>query len=106
MMAKSVLYTHEEQLCLEDFCKNASISTELLVEVVGHGIIEPVGDIPENWQFDTKMLITMQKAIRLHEDLEIDWPGIALAISLLDEVRELKEINQQLERQINRFHHW
>lgn len=44
-----------------------------------------------------------KKANRLHEDLDIDWPGIALAISLLDELDRIREENQQLHRLLDRF---
>jgi len=62
----------------------------------------PSGDDPSNWYFTATMVCTARKAVRLHTDLDIDWAGIALALSLIEELQELREINQALERRIHR----
>ncbi|MFT6010982.1 MAG: chaperone modulatory protein CbpM [Candidatus Azotimanducaceae bacterium] len=87
----------------EELCDVTELSSHVIVEVVEHGIIEPEGSDPNTWSFDTQMITVTKKACRLHHDLGIDWSGIALAISLLDEVEQLRLENEKLKRRLQRF---
>ena len=42
-------------------------------------------------------------ARRLRAELDLDWPGIAMALTLLDRVDTLQQENRQLRRQLARF---
>lgn len=87
----------------DDLCSMTELSSETLLEIVEHGVVEPRGTTPESWTFSTHMVTVTKKAIRLHQDLEIDWSGIALAISLLEELEEVRKENKELERRLRRF---
>jgi len=87
----------------EELCEISELSSLTIIEIVEHGIIEPDGADPENWVFSTQMVAVAKKAYRLQRDLSIGWQGIALAISLLDELEQLKAENQQLRRCLDRF---
>lgn len=95
--------THRENLSLNELCEITVVSKDAIIEIVEHGIVEPQGGDPESWQFDTRMLITTRKAVRLYRDLEIDWSGIAFALSLLEELEELREENKCLVMRLSRF---
>ena len=95
--------TNRQNLSLNELCEITVLSKNAIIEIVEHGIIEPHGGDPESWQFDTHMLITTRKAVRLYRDLEIDWAGIAFAISLLDELEELREEKKCLMMRLSRF---
>ena len=90
---------------LEDLCHATELSADIIIEIVEQGIVEPVGESPENWTFNTQMITVTKKAFRLHKDLDIDWSGIALAISLIDELELLRAENQRLQQRLNRFSH-
>ncbi|MBL4727864.1 MAG: chaperone modulatory protein CbpM [Gammaproteobacteria bacterium] len=92
-----------QNLSLNELCEITVLSKNVVIEIVEHGIVEPQGGDPESWRFDTHMLITTRKAIRLYRDLEIDWAGIAFAISLLDELEELREEKKCLIMRLSRF---
>jgi chaperone modulatory protein CbpM len=49
------------------------------------------------------MVFTALRALRLHQELEIDWSGIALAIELLDELEQLRDENRMLRQRLRRF---
>jgi len=49
------------------------------------------------------MITLTKKACRLPNDLDIDWAGIALAISLLDELERLRQENREWYRRLQRF---
>ena len=92
-----------EQLNLEELCQATLITTEIVIEIVEHGIIEPDGNTPENWRFNAYMVTTARKALRLHNDLDVDWPGVALALSLIDELEQLRGQNKALKQRLSRF---
>lgn len=87
----------------QELCTITALPSQTIIEIVDHGIIEPEGTDPETWLFNTRMVSVTRKACRLHNDLEIDWSGIALAISLLEELEEVRDENKQLKAQLNRF---
>lgn len=87
----------------EELCEVAELSSHVIIEIVEHGIVEPDGENPQNWVFNTQMITVTKKACRLNRDLGIEWAGIALAMKLLDEVEQLRIENQQLHSRLNRF---
>lgn len=95
--------TQSENLSLNEFCEITVMSKDTIIEIVEHGIVEPQGREPESWQFDIHMLVTTRKAVRLYRDLEIDWSGIAFALSLLDELEQLREEKKCLAMRLSRF---
>ncbi|MCX2958079.1 MAG: chaperone-modulator protein CbpM, partial [Serratia symbiotica] len=44
-----------------------------------------------------------RRARRLRAELDLDWPGIAMAFTLLERVGELQKENRRLHRQLARF---
>ena len=92
-----------EPITLDDLCNITLRSSTTIITIVEYGIVEPRGGSPENWRFNTAMIAAIRKALRLHDDLGIDWPGIALAIDLLDEVEQLREDNKALQHCLQRF---
>lgn len=91
------------QFSLEELCQLTELTTATVIEIVEQGIVEPTGPNPESWAFNTQMIVVTKKALRMHRDLGIDWSGIALALCLIDELEQLREKNQCLERQLSRF---
>ena len=88
---------------LDDLSQVTQLSSAIIIEIVELGIMDPLGESPESWEFNTQMLMTAQRAFRLHQDLDIDWPGIVLAVSLIDEIEQLKNENQRLNLQLHEF---
>jgi chaperone modulatory protein CbpM len=88
---------------IDELCHATELSSHHIIEIVEHGIIEPEGTEPANWIFDTQMIMVTKKACRLHQDLGLNWQGIALAIELLDEMEHLKNENTLLKSRLRRF---
>lgn len=91
------------QIDLSELSRTVGAPAETIVEIVEQGIVEPKGSEPENWQFDSYMISMTRKALRLHQDLKIEWSGIALAMNLLDELEQLREQNKRLQQRLDRF---
>lgn len=90
-------------LSLTELCLATNLPSEILIEIIEEGIIEPIGNNPNEWQFSIHTITIVQKATRLHHDLDINWPGIALSISLLEELEQLRTENHMLKKRLQRF---
>lgn len=98
-----MIATLSVQWRMEEFCELAGLPADCLIEIVEQGIIEPSGYGPQDWLFDLTALTAAKRAARLQRDLEIDWPGIALALSLLDELEQVRAENRMLKQRLGRF---
>jgi chaperone modulatory protein CbpM len=87
---------------LKDVCEVCGVHAERVVEMVEAGIIEARGDQPSHWRFSAISVMRSRRALRLQRDLEINIPGVAVTLDLLDEVESLrdqvKSLKQQLEK--------
>ncbi len=90
-------------ISFQDLCELTELPRATVIEIVEQGIIEPAGESPDSWSFSTQMIVVTKKAQRLHYDLDIDWSGIGLALTLLDEVEQLRAENNCLQRQLDKF---
>lgn len=88
---------------ISEFCLYSGVSQEELYEIVGLGLVEPARTNITPWEFDDRALSQVNRAQRLRRELELDWPGIALALSLLDENERLRTENRVLQQRLARF---
>jgi chaperone modulatory protein CbpM len=66
-------------------------ASEHEIEVwVVEGVLQPRGESRESWRFGGDSLARMRLASSLARDLEINTPGVALALDLLDRIAELE----------------
>ena len=82
----------EEDVELTTFqLSRACRTTEHEIELwVVEGVLQPRGEAPESWRFGGDSLARMRLAARLARDLEINTPGVALALDLLERIAELE----------------
>lgn len=96
-----------EQLTVEitmtEVCHSVSVSTETIIEIVEEGIVDPTGESPTEWLFDSKMVTTVRRACRLQRDLELNWAGVGMAMQLIDELELLRVENKMLKQKLARF---
>ena len=84
----------EVQLSLTELCQASSAERELVLQLVEHGVIQAQGDAPQAWVFTGSSLQRTRVALRLLRDLELNLPGTALAMDLLDEIARLQRALQ------------
>jgi chaperone modulatory protein CbpM len=82
------------QMTLADLCRACDAERELVLQLVEHGVIEPLGDGPQAWVFAGASLRRTRVALRLLRDLELNLPGAALAVDLLDQIARLQRALQ------------
>ena len=63
---------------------------ELIMSWVSEGVLSPAGSSPEDWRFSGDSLKRAKTAAHLTHDLELNVPGVALALDLLDEIAQLR----------------
>jgi chaperone modulatory protein CbpM len=82
----------EEQvdLTLVELCQACSAEEAHVLVWVLEGVLEPAGESPREWRFSGDSLRRARLALRLTRDLEINPPGVALALDLLDEIATLR----------------
>ncbi len=91
------------ELSLDEFIQASDLPSDTLLRMIEAGILDPQGETAVNWRFEAQMVFTARRAVRLHQELEIDWPGIALALDLLQELQQLRDENRCLRQRLARF---
>jgi chaperone modulatory protein CbpM len=71
---------------------------ELIMSWVSEGVLSPAGSSPEDWRFSGESLKRAKTAAHLTHDLELNTPGVALALDLLEEISRLR--NQLLRQNL------
>ncbi|MFX1699778.1 chaperone modulator CbpM [Paraburkholderia sp. A1RO-1] len=78
------------EFTLVDMSRISGASEEEITLWVAEGAFEPKGAGPQEWRFSGASLGRVRTAFRLARDLQINAPGIALALDLLEEIETLK----------------
>jgi chaperone modulatory protein CbpM len=79
----------EIHLTLQELCRACRASEEYVTTWVFEGVLEPIGEAPD-WRFTGQSLRRARLALWLTRDLEVNPPGVALALDLLDEIAALQ----------------
>lgn len=96
----SLLLDDEQPLSFNDLCKRCAIEKNTLFKMINRGLIEPL-DTSVNiqvWTFNANSLLKIQRAIRLQKDLETNLAGAVLALELLEEIKQLRQQVNLLQR--------
>jgi len=86
----------EVHLTLVELCQACNAEEEHVLAWVFEGALEPVGQSPQDWRFTGDSLRRARLALRLTRDLEINPPGVALALDLLDDIAVLRAKLQRI----------
>ena len=90
MGIRGVILDRNLKLTLTEICRLCSVSPDEIYEMVDEGILEPKGASANNWQFHGYELKKIQITLRLRRDLQVNLPGAAVIVNLLDEIDKLK----------------
>ena len=85
---EGILLDETVTITLTELSELGHVEEETIIKLVEHGIIEPQNQQP--WIFTSHTVTRVQKAVRLHDDLAINWAGISLVLELLDEINDLR----------------
>ena len=86
----ATLVDDDTQLTLAELA-HACRAAEAQVQVwVVEGVLQPSGNSPPEWRFAGASLRRARLAVTLTRELEVNAPGVALALDLMDEIEALK----------------
>jgi chaperone modulatory protein CbpM len=95
-LAQGPIVEEEIHLTLVELCQACCASEEHVITWVFEGVLEPIGKAPQEWRFTGQSLRRARLALWLTRDLEVNPPGVALALDLLDEIAGLRARMQRL----------
>lgn len=96
ILMQGVVVEEDLHLTLVELCQACSAEVEQVSAWVHEGALEPTGASPAEWRFSGESLRRARLAQRLSRDLELNPPGVALALDLLDEIAELRARLQRI----------
>ncbi|MCB1748664.1 MAG: chaperone modulatory protein CbpM [Gammaproteobacteria bacterium] len=94
------LLADDRHLTLAELVDASGVRVELIVEMVSHDILRPHGRGAPDWRFPAPALARVRRVVRLRQDLELNWPGVCLALELLDELHDLRRRHRALLRRL------
>jgi chaperone modulatory protein CbpM len=86
----AMLLDDSVELSLAELCAACRVSEELIIDIVAEGIVEPLGMERTQWRFSGVAVTRIQRVIRLQHEFDVNLPGAALALELLEEIERLR----------------
>lgn len=77
-------------LTVRDLSRMCAVDERHIVEFVEEGVLNVVEINTTEWHFNGTALRRTRLALRLERDLELNLPGVALALELMDELEQLR----------------
>ena len=81
---------HDVHMTIVELAQATQTPEDLIMAWVSEGVLSPAGGSPQDWRFSGNSLKRAKTAARLMHDLELNLPGVALAINLLEELDLLR----------------
>jgi len=99
------------EVTLEELVELSGLPSELLIELVEHGALEPLESgapggsrsLAETqstgWHFSAECVVAVRAASRLREDFELDANAMSVALMLVERIHGLEAQLQELQSQ-------
>ena len=84
------IWEEEEPLTLSQLCRACDVTAETVAAMIEEGILDPEGRSPREWRFAPTSVERVHKVLRLQQDLRLNLPGAALALTLMDRIERLR----------------
>jgi chaperone modulatory protein CbpM len=84
------IYEEYAVLSVDDLSRLCSVDQAVIVELVEEGVLSVIEVEESEWRFPGAALRRARTAVRLQRDLEINLPGVALALELMEELERLR----------------
>lgn len=87
---EGALVESEVHMTIVELSQASRTPEDLIMSWVSEGVLSPAGSSPQDWRFSGDSLKRAKTAAHLTHDLELNTPGVALALDLLDEITRLR----------------
>ena len=84
-MNKNIFYTTRA------VCFSHKLTAEIIAEMVSWGVADPKGARPDKWMFSQDDFERIVCASQFSKELQVNIPGAALALELLQELDKIRE---------------
>jgi chaperone modulatory protein CbpM len=95
------LYT-QRSITLVELAEASGLPEATLRELVEYGALAPSDPQALEWSFSAECVTRVRKAARLREDLELETPALAVALSFLERIARLEDEVRRLQAQLAR----
>lgn len=89
-ISECMVVENEIQMTFIELCHASNAPQDQLIAWIHEGILNPVGQSPDDWRFMGNSLRRAKLASKLAQDLEINTPGVAMVLELLEEIERLR----------------
>ena len=86
----AIVVEEDVHLSLVELCRACDAQEEQVQLWVVEGVLSPIGSSPREWRFTGTSLRRARLALTLTRELEINPPGVAFALDLLDRIDALE----------------
>lgn len=87
------------RLTVVELAECCGITQEVVQDLVEYGALTPSGARPAEWAFSAECAVSVRKAARLCNDLELETSAMALVVSFLERIQELEAQVRRLRAQ-------
>ena len=94
-LTEAVWLDERGAITLVELSECSGLSAAELRELVELGALEPLDREASEWSFGAQCVIAARTACRLRTDFELDSPGLALVLALVERVHELEDALQR-----------
>lgn len=77
-------------LSIEDLSRLCAVDRTHMMELIDEGVLDIVQIDAAEWRFNGAALRRARLALRLQRDLDVNLPGVALALNLMEELDQLR----------------
>jgi chaperone modulatory protein CbpM len=95
-LTETVWLDERGSVTLVELAECSGLTESELRELVDMGALEPLDTAAPQWSFGSRCIVAARAACRLRDDFELDTSALAVALSLLERVRELEVELQRL----------
>ncbi len=89
----------ENYISLLTICTYYKVEMDFIQELNENDLLE-IAYQEKKPYIDSSVLVRLEKILRLHQDLQINLPGIGAIFNLLDQVDDLQSENQALKNRL------
>lgn len=84
------IFEEYARLSVDELSRLCAVDRTYIVELVEEGVLSVIEVESTEWRFPGSALRRARTALRLQRDLEINLPGVALALELMEELDRLR----------------
>lgn len=88
--ADAVWLDAQQEYSIDELAQFSRLSEAELRELVDYGALTPINPSSAEWMFGGDMIVTVQAAGRLRDDLGLEPQALALALTLIARIRGLE----------------